>query len=159
MMKTMIKTLVTAGLIGMLTACATQPSVNSAQAREQAQQDYLVQALRNSGGDIQRNGNNLLVTFPSGYLFGENSTAIRRSSGIPMLTYASKLLAYFNMSQMNVVVYTRGDQQIAAQRASILQNYLWDNHVYARFTIKSVRLINPNSKEQPRVELQIRLAE
>tara|TARA_B100000508_G_C11367298_1_gene231931 strand:+ start:186 stop:662 length:477 start_codon:yes stop_codon:yes gene_type:complete len=158
-MKTIIKTLIIAGALGILTACATQPSVNSVQAREQAQQDYLVQALRNSGGDIQRNGNDLLVTFPSSYLFGENSTAIRRSSGIPMLNYACKLLAYFNMSQMNVVVYTKGDHQLAAQRASILQNYLWDNHVYARFTLKSVRSINPNSKEQPRIELQIHLAE
>jgi outer membrane protein OmpA-like peptidoglycan-associated protein len=157
-MKTIVKTIVTVSLLGMLTACATQPAVDSAAAKQQAQQDYLVQALQNTGSDIQRQGNELLVTFPTKYLFAENSSAIRKSSGIPMLQYAQKILKSFNMTQMAVVTYAAGNEQLAEQRAAVVQSYMWDAHVYARIVFKKVEPISSHSHENPRVELQIQLA-
>ena len=92
------------------------------------------------------------------YLFAENSSAIRKSSGIPMLQYAQKILKSFNMTQMAVVTYAAGNEQLAEQRAAVVQSYMWDAHVYARIVFKKVEPISSHSHENPRVELQIQLA-
>lgn len=160
-MKTVIKIIGMFGLLGMLTACATQPVVNqkaAQQAQEKGRQDYLEQVLKNKGGDIQRHGNHLLVFLPVEHLFAPGTTAFLRSTGVPMLTYTTKILSDFNMAQMTVAIYSDQDLALAKARAKMVQDYLWDAHINGQFTFTKIHQVDPRSNEVPRIELQIQLA-